>query len=69
MRRRKILGRVEGCALWPGSAFSRARIYVDDDDVGEVAALVEHELQHLRPSVWALPDACGDHRPECWEAP
>ena len=66
--RRPDLRVVEGCALRPGSALSRARIYVAAD-ANDVAAIVEHELQHLRPSVWALPDACGDHRPACWEAP
>jgi hypothetical protein len=59
---------VEGCALWPGSELARGRILVANDvDVVEIAAIVEHELQHLRPSVWALDDACGDHRAECWE--
>lgn len=60
--------RVEGCAAWPGSVAARARIYVLAGlSADETAAVVEHELQHLRPSVWALPDACASHAPSCWE--
>lgn len=57
---------VEGCAAWPGTAWAPGRIYVDGkaDDVGAIA---EHQVQHLRPRVWALDDACADHRSSCWD--
>lgn len=65
--RRPDLRRVESCAVQPGSGLARARIVVVTGAGAETPALVEHEIQHLRPSVWALPDACADHRPACWE--
>lgn len=58
--------RIESCAAWPGTDFpgSRARIYASTKESAK--AVVAHELQHLRPSVWALPDACAKHTAPCW---
>lgn len=37
---------LEGCAMWPGSLFARARIYVATDR-DDTAAIVDHEIAHL----------------------
>lgn len=54
----------ESCALWGASLGHPARIALREHAGDETAALVEHELQHLRPG---LPDMCRTHSPDCWE--
>lgn len=58
----------EACVLWIGSAFSRARFFISNDDPGEVTPLVIHELQHA--ALWDRPNACASHSPDCgWVDP
>lgn len=56
--------KVEGCALWPGSDFKRARILVAND-VDDIAEITTHEIGHL--VFWGESHACDPHDEQCIE--